>query len=153
MTVNIKNHRLILVLFSLILFSCQLQKPSNNHGILYLENRSNKLTLNSTNKNDVIRIIGYPHTQSNDENEVWIYLERKISKSKLYKLGKHTTELNNVLILEFNKFGVLNKKKLLKKEDLNKIKFTEDTTTNELTKKSFVASFLSSIRQKMYGNK
>lgn len=134
-------------------FNCQLKKPSNNHGILYLENRSNKLTLNYTNKNDVIKIIGNPHTESNDEKEVWIYLERKLSKSKIYKLGKHSTELNNVLILEFDKFGILSEKKLLKKEDLKKLKFTESTTENELTKKSFVARFLSSIKQKMYGNK
>ena len=32
---------------------------------------------------------------------------------------------NNVLILEFNKYGVLITKKLINKENMNKLKFSE----------------------------
>ena len=45
------------VLFTFIfLLSCQLQEPSKNHGIIFLKNRSDKLVINSSNKNDVIKI-------------------------------------------------------------------------------------------------
>ena len=56
-------------------------------------------------------------------------------------------------MLSFNKYGVLKEKKFLNKNDIEKILFSEKKTENELTKKSFVTSFLSSIREKMYGNK
>ena len=35
----------------------------------------------------------------------------------------------------------------------NKIAFSEKETKNELSKKSFVESFLMSLKQKMYGNR
>ena len=39
------------------------------------------------------------------------------------------------------------------KNDTNKIAFSEKETKNGLSKKSFVESFLSSLKQKMYGNR
>ena len=49
-----KNHKNIYVsLFTFIfLVNCQLQEPTKNHGILFLENRSAQLKLNVNNKND-----------------------------------------------------------------------------------------------------
>ena len=44
-------------------------------------------------------------------------------------------------------------KEFLKKDDINKIKFSKKITENDLSKKSFVQSFLQSIKQKMYGNR
>ena len=49
---------------------CQLKEPQQNHGILFLENRSAKIKIDVSNQNDVIKIIGQPHSKSiNDENE------------------------------------------------------------------------------------
>ena len=45
------------------------------------------------------------------------------------------------------------KKIFLSKENIQKINFSEDITENQLTQKSFIERFLSSIRQKMYGNR
>ena len=45
----------IIIFFSLV--SCQFQDPYKNHGITFLENRSNKLIVKKSNKNDVIKII------------------------------------------------------------------------------------------------
>ena len=39
------------------------------------------------------------------------------------------------------------------KDDIEKIAFSKDETQNELSKKSFVATFLSSMKEKMYGDK
>ena len=61
--------------FFILLLGCQLKEPQQNHGILFLENRSVKLQVDVTNQNDVIKIIGQPHSKSiNDENE-WFFIE------------------------------------------------------------------------------
>tara|TARA_X000000368_G_C22620674_1_gene532087 strand:+ start:44 stop:508 length:465 start_codon:yes stop_codon:yes gene_type:complete len=149
-----KNHlNKLFILLLIILTNCQLQEPEKNHGILFLENRSNKLVINKSNKNDVINIIGQPHTKSIDNSNIWIYVERTLSKGKYHKLGKHVLTKNNTLVLEFDRFGILKNKKIFNKDDINQISFSDKKTKNDITQKSFVESFLSSIKQKMYGNK
>ena len=148
----IKNHIFLFIIF-IILNGCQLQDPNKNHGILFLENRADKLVLKKTNKNDVIKILGNPHSKSIDNNNRWLYLERVLTKGEFHKLGQNMLLDNNVLVLDFDKFGILSNKKLLTKEDKEDIKFSELKTENRLTKKSFVESFLSSIKSKMYRNR
>ena len=145
------NNILYLLVF-IILISCKLQEPLKTHGIVFLENRSQKLVLNKSNKNDVIRIMGRPHIKEDEINQSWIYLERILSKGKYHKLGRHILKENNVLVLNFDKYGVLKNKQFLKKEDLKKLEFSQKITENELTQKSFVQKFLQSIKQKMYSN-
>ncbi len=140
------------MLVFIILISCKLQEPLKTHGIVFLENRSQKLVLNRSNKNDVIRIMGRPHIKEDEINQSWIYLERILSKGKYHKLGRHILKENNILVLDFDKYGVLKNKKFLKKEDLKKLEFSQKITENELTQKSFVQKFLQSIKQKMYSN-
>tara|TARA_Y100000817_G_C16566496_1_gene415567 strand:+ start:108 stop:575 length:468 start_codon:yes stop_codon:yes gene_type:complete len=151
---NIKYHfnKTLLIIF-FILINCQLQDPDKNHGILFLENRSNQLVINKTNQNDVIKLIGQPHSRSITNEDIWIFIERTLSKGKYHKLGRHVLKTNNVLVLTFNKYGILSSKDFYNKEDIKKIKFAKKETQNELTKKSFVESFLSSIKAKMYGNR
>ena len=149
-----KNHfnRLFIVLF-IILTACQLQEPTKNHGIVFLENRSKQLILKKSNKNDVISIIGQPHSKSINDDNTWIYLERTLSKGKYHKLGKHVLKKNNTLVLNFDKFGILVSKQIYNKNNINELKFSEKKTENKLSKKSFVGAFLQSVKQKMYGNK
>ena len=146
-----KNHK-ILIFFFLILYNCQLQEPNNNHGILFLENRSNKLIINKTNANDVINILGQPHSKSVDNVNQWIYIERTLSKGKLHKLGQNVLKTSNVLLLSFNKYGVLEEKKLINKSNLNDVEFSKDDTENNLAQKSFIQKFLNSVRTRMYSN-
>jgi len=133
--------------------SCQLQDPYNNHGILFLENRSKKLIPKQSNQNDVLKIIGYPHTKSIDDQNIWIYLERTLTKGKYHKLGKHVVKKNNVLVLVFDKYGILKSKEIFDVKNSKKLAFSKDSTENQLSKKSFVEDFLSSVKQKMYGNR
>ena len=151
---SFKNHfKIKLLMLFFILIGCQLQEPNKNHGIVFLENRANKLIINESNKNDVVKIIGQPHSKSVDDQDIWIYLERTLGKGKYHKLGKHILKTNNTLVLSFDKYGVLETKQVYKKEDVQKILFSKKTTKNEMTKKSFVESFLSSVRSKMYRNR
>ena len=93
--------------------------------------------------------MGQPQIK-NDDEETWIYIERILSKGKYHKLGQHVIKENNVLVLNFDKYGVLKNKTFYTKEDINKISFSKKNTENELSQKSFVEKFLESMKQKMY---
>ncbi|MDC0903670.1 outer membrane protein assembly factor BamE [Pelagibacteraceae bacterium] len=147
------HYKKILFFLFFILIGCQLQDPNKNHGIIFLENRAAKLVVLQTNKNDVLKIIGNPHTKSIENDDIWIYIERTLTKGKYHKLGKHVLKTNNALVLEFDKYGILENKKFYNKDDIKKVSFSKDTTENEMTKKSFVESFLNSVKEKMYGGK
>ena len=142
-----------IILFFIITSACQLQEPNKNHGILFLKNRSDKIKINYTNKNDVITIIGQPHSKSiSDENE-WYYIERILTKGEFHKIGRNLLKTNNILVLNFDKYGIVKNKKFYDKDDKNLLKFSEKNTENNLSRKSFVERFLSSVRAKMYGNR
>ena len=143
-------YKIILFILFFILTNCQLQDPLKTHGIIYLENRSNKLVIGNTNKNDVVAIMGQPQIKDETNQNTWIYVERIISKGKFHKLGQHVLTSNNVLILDFDKYGVLINSKFVDKDDMNKVEFSKMETENELTKRSFVENMLQSIKQKMY---
>ena len=118
-----------------------------------MENRSNQLIVNKNNKNDVIKLIGFPHIKSINNDSEWIYIERILTKGEFHKLGQNILKANNVLVLSFDKYGILKQKNLLDKDDINNLKFSKKITKNNLAKTSFVESFLSSIRSKMYSNR
>ena len=149
-----KNHINILLFISvLFLFGCQLKEPTKNHGILFLKNRAAILEVNKTNKNDVIKKIGHPHSKSISNENEWIYIERILTKGEYFKLGQNILKENNILLLEFDKYGILSKKVFLDKGSKEKIEFSKDITVNEMTQKSFVQKFFHSLKTKMYGNK
>ena len=153
MSFYFKHFYKFIILFFIITSACQLQEPNKNHGILFLKNRSDKIKINYTNKNDVITIIGQPHSKSiSDENE-WYYIERILTKGEFHKIGRNLLKTNNILVLNFDKYGIVKNKKFYDKDDKNVLKFSEKNTENNLSRKSFVERFLSSVRAKMYGNR
>ena len=139
----------ILILSIILLANCTINKVVQHHGVHNLEKKQEKLKVNETNKNDIIRLIGPPSTKSTFDNDIFIYIERKTSNSKLSKLGKKKLIKNNVLVLEVDNKGILLAKKFYNKEDMNNINFDENITGMNYTKKSFIYNFLSSVRQKI----
>jgi len=131
------------------LSNCTLNKVVQHHGVHNLEKKQLKLKINTSNKNDITKIIGPPSTKSTFDNDVYIYIERKTSSSRLTKLGKKKLLTNNILILEINSKGVLVSKKFYDKKSMQKIKFEENITNTDYSKRSFVFNFLSSLRQKI----
>jgi len=127
-----------------------LREPSKKHGILFLENRSNQLIVKKNNKNDVVKLLGYPHTKSFNDDDDWVYIERILTKGSFHKLGQNVLKTNNILILTFDKYGVLKKKDFLDKNSKKKINFSENQTINDISQKSFVEKFLQSLKSKMY---
>ena len=135
------------------LTSCQFKDPSKTHGINALKNKEKILIINKSNKNDVIKLIGRPHSVSVISDDIWIYVERVLSKGELLELGKNVLIVNNSLVLKFDKYGILSEKKIYDLKDMNKIAYAKNETQNTVTAQSFVNKFLSSIKQKMYGKK
>ena len=133
----------------MFLASCSLNKVIQHHGVHNLEKKQTKLKINSTNKNDIIKIIGPPSTKNSFDNEVYIYIERKTSSSKLSRLGKKTLLTNNVLVLEIDNKGILLSKKFYDKNDMKELRFDESQTGINYSKRSFIYNFLSSLRQKI----
>ena len=138
-----------LLLILLFTISCQRNEIVKTHGIAYLEKREKLIFVNKSNKNDTINIFGQPSTKGMTNDNLWIYIERTMTKGKMFKLGRNYLTKNNVLVLEFDKYGILKKKELSSIEDMKKLTFAKNTTENEIRKENFVYSFLSSVRQKM----
>ena len=143
------NKLIYLVFIFVFISSCQRNEVIKSHGISYLEKREKLIFIDKSNKNDVVKIFGQPSTKGMTEDNLWIYIERTITRGKMLKLGKNYVKKNNVLVLEFNKYGVLIKKKFYDKDNMNKVAFAKDITENEIRKENFIYSFLSSVRQKM----
>ena len=151
MCFRLKYHfNLFLLLVFFILIGCKLQEPTKNHGILFLKNRADKLTVDVSNKNDVLSIIGNPHSKSISNDDDWIYIERVLTKGEFLKLGQNVLKTNNVLVLSFDKYGVLKEKYLIDKNDKNKLAFSKNSTENKLSQASFIEKFLQSLKTKMY---
>ena len=148
-----KHLKLFFLLFlTFLLVNCQKNRVIKTHGIFYLENRATLLEANNTNKNDVIKILGQPHSKSLKDENVWIYIERTRTRGKMLKLGRNVLLNNNVLVLKFTDHGVLEEKLFYDKTKMNEYKFAEVTTKNEVKRGSFLQSFLTSLRNKMYSN-
>ena len=120
-----------------------------HHGVHNLEKKQAKLKINETNKNDIIELIGPPSTKSTFDNDIFIYIEKKTSNSKLMKLGKKKLIKNDILVLEIDNNGILLTKNFYNKNDMNKINFDENITGMNYSKRSFILDFLSSVRQKI----
>ena len=141
--------RILLLIIFLLIVNCKFNKVVDNHGVHYLDKKQQNLTINKSNKNDIILLLGPPSTKSKFDNDLWIYIERKKTRTTLLKLGKKKIYSNNVLLLEIDSKGLLAKKELLNINDMKEVIFVDDITDISYAKKSFVYDFLSSMRQKV----
>ncbi|MDC3053154.1 outer membrane protein assembly factor BamE [Candidatus Pelagibacter sp.] len=139
-----------LFLFILFFFTlnCSINKVSNLHGFRFVDTKLDKIELNKSNKNDVRKIIGPPSSKSTFNNS-WLYFERKKTNQSLFKLGKKTISRNNILIIEFNKMGLVKDKTLLNLNDMNDIKIAEKKTEKDFTQDNFIYNLLSTLRNKI----
>tara|TARA_B110000444_G_scaffold207388_1_gene201344 strand:+ start:547 stop:1017 length:471 start_codon:yes stop_codon:yes gene_type:complete len=145
---------IIIIFFLILLTNCSLEAPNKLHGINFLENRASILEVKKTNKNDVVKNMGRPHSTSINDDNTWIYFERMTSRrTAITKIGRDILLTNNILELKFDKYGVLEEKIFYNKEDIQKIVYSKDNTENTITQRSFVEKFLSSVKQKMYRRK
>ena len=144
-----KKYIYLSVIILFFITACQQTEVTKTHGIAYLEKREKLIVVNKTNKNDTINVLGQPSTKGMTDDNLWIYIERTITRGSLLKLGRNYLKKNNVLVLEFDKYGILAKKEFYNKKKMKKISFAKNVTENEIRKENFIQGFLSSIKQKM----
>ncbi|MFL2895914.1 MAG: hypothetical protein ACJZ4E_03015 [Candidatus Pelagibacter sp.] len=113
------------VLFYISLFflisNCSLNLVDDHHGVYYLDKKEKKIIVQESNINDILSIFGEPSTKSSFDNDVWIYIERKISNTHFF--GKRKLIVNNVMVLEINSKGILAKKDFYNLENMKNLKF------------------------------
>ena len=134
---------------ALVVTNCSFKKVIKHHGVPFLEKKQKQLIVNKTTSNDVRKILGTPSTRSRFDNDVWIYIERKQTQSRLRNLGQMKIFKNNVLVLEIDNYGILKKKEFYDMDDMKKIKIAEETTEANFSRNSFIYEFMSSMRQKI----
>ena len=134
---------------TLVVTNCSFKKVVKHHGVPFLEKKQKQLLINKTTSNDVRKILGTPSTRSKFDNDVWIYIERKQTQSRLRNLGQMKIFKNNVLVLEIDNYGILKKKEFYNLDDMKKIKIAEETTEANFSRNSFIYEFMSSMRQKI----
>ena len=142
-------NKIYFIIIFLCIANCSFNKAIKHHGVNFLEKKQEKLILKTTNKNDIVKILGPASTKSTFDNDVWIYIERKTTTKKLFKLARKKILVNNVLVLEIDSYGLLVKKEFYNIEKMNDLDFSKRKTEITYTKKSFVYDFLSSMRQKL----
>ena len=143
------NKILYIIFISLIVSNCSTKPVIKHHGVPFLEKKQAALIINKSNKNDIKKILGNPSTRSKFDNDVWIYIERKQTQSRLRNLGRMKIFKNDILVLEIDNFGILKKKNFYNMEDMNKIKIVEETTEASFARNSFIYDFMSSMRQRI----
>ena len=141
--------RIFFIFLFLFTLNCSPNKVSNNHGYTSLQDKFDKISINKTNKNDILKIIGPPSSISNFNKNKWFYIERIKSNQSLFKLGIKKIQKNNILIVKFNNKGILEDKKILKLNDMNDIKFTKDITEKDYKQNDALFKILSSLREKV----
>lgn len=141
--------KFILLLLILFTLSCSVNKVKNNHGVLSLEKKFNKIQVNKSNSNDIINLFGPPSTVSTFNKNIWIYIERKKTNSSIFKLGNRKTVKNNVVVVEINNKGLLANKEIYNLDNMNEYKFSKNKTEKKYQKDSYIYGVLTSLREKM----
>ena len=141
--------KLFFIIAFIFILSCSTNKVKNNHGVLSLNNKYNKIVIEKSNSNDILNLLGPPSTKSSFDTNIWIYIERKKTNQSIFKLGKQKIEKNNVLVLELDNKGIIAKKKIYNLDDMNDYKFVEKATQKDFSQNSFVYGVLSSLRDKI----
>ena len=139
----------MIIIIILLFSSCSLNKVVRHHGVHFLEKKQKKIEVFNNNTNDVAVILGPPSTKNSFDTDIWIYIEIKTTVSQLSTLGRKKLLVNNVLILEFDKRGLLVKKEFINKDQMNKLKISEDKTQVLNKKDTFIQTVLSSLRRKI----
>ena len=140
---------LYIIFFALVVSNCSFKKVVKHHGVPFLEKKQKELIIDQSTINDVRKILGTPSTQSKFDNDIWIYIERKQTQSKLKNLGRMKIFKNDILVLEIDNYGILKKKEFYNIDDMEKIKVTKETTEASFARNSFIYDFMSSMRQKI----
>ena len=140
----------ILIILIFLTFSCKLTPVNKISGIQNIEEKIKKIDIGKSNKNDIIKILGYSIASEPDNENIWYYMEMQETRNFFGK-KKITKEL--VLVLEFDNRSILYKKEIYDSNNKNQIFFDEEKTVSRTIDKNFVKDFLSSTRKRLQSAK
>jgi len=140
----------ILIILIFLTFSCKLTPVNKISGIQNIEEKIKKIDIGKSNKNDIIKILGYSIVSEPNNENIWYYMEMQETRNFFGK-KKITKEL--VLVLEFDNRSILYKKEIYDSNNKNQIFFDEDKTVSRTIDKNFVKDFLSSTRKRLQSAK
>ena len=136
-----------LSIFCLILTNCSsLKQPNEIHGVKNIISKSQILKINVSNKNDVLKLIGYQPLIDPFDKNLWSYFEIVIEKNKL---GKKEFKKNNILIVKFNNKGIINKVETYNLSNMQNIVFSENKTKSLALDDSVITKILNSSRKRL----
>ena len=141
--------KLFLLILLIIISNCSFKDIKKSHGINNLNKKSSKLIINSTNSNEILEILGPPSTKSELDPNTWIYIERRVTNSSVFSIGKEKVSSNNLLVLKINGRGILYEMELYDLEKMNEIKISKLETENTFKNSDFLSNILISVRQKI----
>ena len=130
----------------ILISNCSFNLVDDHHGVFYLDKKEKKIEVQVSNTNDILGLLGEPSTKSTFDNDVWIYIERKITNSHFF--GRRELVVNNVMVLEIDEKGILAKKDFFDINDMKNIDFDKNRSES-LQKRNFIYNFLSSLRQRV----
>ena len=140
--------KILFIFFLLLITNCSSNKVSNNHGFSSLDTKFEKIIVNKTNKNDILKIIGPPSSISDFDKNKWFYIQRMKQNQSLFKLGIKKIKKNNILIIEFDNRGILVDKNILDLNNMNDIRYVKNITEKEFKQNNTLFKVFSSLREK-----
>lgn len=141
-----KRQLLYICILLLTLLSCSFSPAIKETGVRNLVEISSSIMSGKSNKNDVIKQLGETILKEIQTDESWIYIE---TSEKNNYLGKKILLKYNMLIIKFNKFGIVENKIMLNRNDLKDFKYDPTTTTTLALNQSNVKKFFSSVKQRI----
>jgi len=116
------------------------------HGQANLLEKSKQLSLKFSNKNDIIKILGESVTKDPLDNNIWYYTE-VLEVSNIF--GRKKIKKNNLLIIKFNKSGILENKTFYDISKLNNIELDQSKTNSLGIDNSIIKSILKSSKKRI----
>jgi len=132
------------MLFMISVWSCTFKPIITSSGNLNLEKKIDLILAGTTNKNDVVKLLGETLLKEEPNSNKWAYIETIEKKT----FGKKKITRNTLLILEFDNRGVLKTKKILSKNEFNKIVFDNSETKSFGLDNSLSKRIFSSVRKR-----
>ena len=144
-----RHMKKFIIFIFFITIACSSNKVVNNHGLLALEKKANKIEISKTNKNEILTTIGNPSTKSLFDDDTWYYLQTETVNQSFFKLGKSKIKKNNVLEISFDKYGIVKTKKLFELENMNDLDLAKGNSGKTYQNKSYYQKLLNSLKQKI----
>jgi len=92
-----------IIIFFIFIINCSGNKVSNYHGSKILDDKFNKIEINQTNKNDLVKLIGPPSTTSDFDKNINVEIYEKSNQIYIIIIdngsgfGSFSNNLNEIL--------------------------------------------------------